>query len=332
MYGKLLDPIALIDGIPLLVCSGYMGSGPRPETAAEYLDYCIGNGVWGKIPFRKATKEEMEAAIRKYQKDYALRPLDKMEIDRLNDQMKEPDTRWDSGWHLCRFDAPSRMTNMGSKIVVGYILDPFTDSWKETLRFPESAAYLDFGHPGDELHHGETLVIKKPVTIALTNFKGGPVEIKFTTQPASHEVHKKPPINSKVRILEGTSNAYSESAKWQEEHKKDRIITSFDEFFYLDPLPLSGEDAARVAQLLRNVRADATATAKVPLFSGVEMPQALFKVIIDDVSKNYHLYGYPPYITREFPDRAEPMVLDDKDRQELLTILNRYNRHGVKKQ
>ena len=61
------------------------------------------------------------------------------------------------------------------------------------------------------------------------------------------------------------------------------------------------------------------------------MPQALFKVIIDDLSKNYHLYGYPPYITREFPDRAEAMTLDDKDRQELLTILNRYKRHGVQR-
>lgn len=92
MYGKLLDPIALIDGIPLLVSNGYFSSGPRPETAAEYLDYCIASGVWGKITFRKATKEEMEAAVRKYQKDYALRPLDKMEINELNDQMKEPDT------------------------------------------------------------------------------------------------------------------------------------------------------------------------------------------------------------------------------------------------
>lgn len=90
MYGKLLDPIALIDGIPLLVAGGYLSSGPRPETAEEYLDYCTFSGVWGKIQYRKATRDQMDAAIRKYQKDYALRPLEKEELAALNNQMKDP--------------------------------------------------------------------------------------------------------------------------------------------------------------------------------------------------------------------------------------------------
>jgi hypothetical protein len=106
-------------------------------------------------------------------------------------------TYWKPGWHICRFDAPSRMTNMGSQIVVSYILDPSTQSWRETLRFPESPDYLDFGHSGDEVHHGETLAIKKPVTIAFTNFKGGPVEVAFTKAPATHEVRKHPPLVKK---------------------------------------------------------------------------------------------------------------------------------------
>jgi hypothetical protein len=89
------------------------------------------------------------------------------------------------------------MTNMGSQIVVSYILDPSTQSWRETLRFPESCVYLDFGHQGDELHHGETLVIRKPVTIALTNFKGGPVEVAFTKTPGSHEMQEHPPLAKK---------------------------------------------------------------------------------------------------------------------------------------
>jgi hypothetical protein len=102
-----------------------------------------------------------------------------------------------AGWHLCRFDAPSRMTNTGSQIVVSYSLDPSTQSWMETLRFPKSPGYLDFGHPGDEVHHGETLSIKKPVTIAFTNFKGGPVEVAFTKAPASHDVREHPPLDKK---------------------------------------------------------------------------------------------------------------------------------------
>jgi hypothetical protein len=89
------------------------------------------------------------------------------------------------------------MTNMGSQIVVSYILDPSTQSWRETLRFPESRVYLDFGHSGDEVHHGETLSIKKPVTIAFTNFKGGRVEVAFTKAPPSHAVQDHPPLAKK---------------------------------------------------------------------------------------------------------------------------------------
>jgi hypothetical protein len=109
----------------------------------------------------------------------------------------ESPVSWSAGWHICRFDAPSRMTNMGSQIVMSYILDPSTQSWRETLRFPESRVYLDFGHSGDEVHHGETLSIKKPVTIAFTNFKGGRVEVAFTKAPTSHAVQDHPPLAKK---------------------------------------------------------------------------------------------------------------------------------------
>lgn len=60
------------------------------------------------------------------------------------------------------------------------------------------------------------------------------------------------------------------------------------------------------------------------------MPQALFKLMLDEDGSSYHLYGSAPYIMRLTSDRGEVLLLDAKDRQKLLDILNHYKRHGEK--
>jgi hypothetical protein len=98
------------------------------------------------------------------------------------------------GWHICHFDAPSVLLNKGSIIDVTYISNPATGKWIETVKAPWSHEYLDFENKGDEVHNGLKLIILKPVTIAFTNFKGGPLLVSYSKPPVSHTVQKNPPV------------------------------------------------------------------------------------------------------------------------------------------
>jgi len=97
------------------------------------------------------------------------------------------------GWHLCHFNGPSVLVNNGSKIVVPYILDPKTNKWEETMKSTWSKNYLRFEGESDNVF--TKLIILKPVTIAFTNFKGGPLDIAFSTLPDMHKNQSHPPIN-----------------------------------------------------------------------------------------------------------------------------------------
>jgi hypothetical protein len=83
--------------------------------------------------------------------------------------------------------------NNGSKIVVPYILDPKTNKWEETMKSTWSKNYLRFEGESDNVF--TKLIILKPVTIAFTNFKGGPLDIAFSTLPDMHKNQSHPPIN-----------------------------------------------------------------------------------------------------------------------------------------
>lgn len=64
-YKKLkCDPIEMVDGVPFLVVSGYILGG-RPESAGEYLEYCIANCQWTDYRYGKRMGGDYKAAATK---------------------------------------------------------------------------------------------------------------------------------------------------------------------------------------------------------------------------------------------------------------------------
>lgn len=59
-----LDPIALIDGVPFLVTAKY-GAMLTPETAAEYVEYCLAECAWSATPLSTPDKTAVDAAFAK---------------------------------------------------------------------------------------------------------------------------------------------------------------------------------------------------------------------------------------------------------------------------
>jgi hypothetical protein len=59
-----LEPIELVDGIPFAIAQGYSGGG-RPESAQDYLHYCIANCAWSPVHFRDPTGKEKRDALAK---------------------------------------------------------------------------------------------------------------------------------------------------------------------------------------------------------------------------------------------------------------------------
>lgn len=59
-----LDPIAVIDGVPFLVAAKY-GKADNPESAADYLAYCLAECEWVTESIAVPDKAMMEAAFAK---------------------------------------------------------------------------------------------------------------------------------------------------------------------------------------------------------------------------------------------------------------------------
>jgi len=109
-----------------------------------------------------------------------------------------------SDWHICIFDRPSAMHNHGQKIIIAYIVNPFTKRWEpvweksskedtRTFRRDWVNKTLEFQGRGDNLHNGETLQILKPVEIAFVGFKTGKIDITFDVPPQKQFLSNGPP-------------------------------------------------------------------------------------------------------------------------------------------
>jgi hypothetical protein len=59
-----LEPIALVDGIPFLITTGYSLRGV-PELGSQYLAYCIQECEWSNVKFGPKTDAEKTAALNK---------------------------------------------------------------------------------------------------------------------------------------------------------------------------------------------------------------------------------------------------------------------------
>ncbi|HEY1186560.1 MAG TPA: hypothetical protein VGE74_02835 [Gemmata sp.] len=59
-----LEPIEVIDGVPFLVVDGY-DIGGRPESAEDYLEYCLKECDWGATEFKPKMVAEKQKALDK---------------------------------------------------------------------------------------------------------------------------------------------------------------------------------------------------------------------------------------------------------------------------
>lgn len=83
-----LDPIELVDGVPFLVVTGFFGGGD-PESASQYLDYCLKECDWTTEKYKPKEKEAKEKALAKLQADKRWkRELTKEEKEYLGSQIK----------------------------------------------------------------------------------------------------------------------------------------------------------------------------------------------------------------------------------------------------
>lgn len=59
-----LEPIEMVDGIPFLVTQDYIVGG-FPESAQDYLDYCVSQAQWNPLVYRRQSEAEKAAALAK---------------------------------------------------------------------------------------------------------------------------------------------------------------------------------------------------------------------------------------------------------------------------
>jgi hypothetical protein len=59
-----LEPIEVVDGVPFLIVKGYILLG-HAESSERYLDYCIADCVWNRVPFESKTPAETAKALAK---------------------------------------------------------------------------------------------------------------------------------------------------------------------------------------------------------------------------------------------------------------------------
>jgi hypothetical protein len=60
-----LEPIALVDNIPILIVRGY-GLGGVPESPGAYVEYCLSACAWRNAKFEMATPEKRKEAVEKF--------------------------------------------------------------------------------------------------------------------------------------------------------------------------------------------------------------------------------------------------------------------------
>lgn len=66
-----LEPIALFEGIPILVVWGYALAG-HAESAEDYLTYCIQNGKWVSDKYALPTSQETNDALTRFIEQHAM--------------------------------------------------------------------------------------------------------------------------------------------------------------------------------------------------------------------------------------------------------------------
>ena len=59
-----LEPIAIVDGVPLLVTFGYRLGG-EPEPQSKYVDYCIQKCNWNDTQYEPKSKVQQQNAVKK---------------------------------------------------------------------------------------------------------------------------------------------------------------------------------------------------------------------------------------------------------------------------
>ena len=104
-----------------------------------------------------------------------------------------------NGFIVCVFDKPSTLINHGSKLVFG-VRNPMTHEWVSpvnstwTLDYVRAARVYPESVSGTEvIGKDDTLVVARPVTIALGNAKGGEIDVEFTVLPRSiTQTNKRP--------------------------------------------------------------------------------------------------------------------------------------------
>lgn len=85
-----LEPIAIIDGIPFRIVTGYMLAG-EAEGGLSYLDYCLAHTNWSIRRYRIVTDETIKAAFEKLkQSPKWKRPLTEWELSLLGKQIAAP--------------------------------------------------------------------------------------------------------------------------------------------------------------------------------------------------------------------------------------------------
>jgi hypothetical protein len=60
-----LEPITLFDGVPILIVRGYILRG-KPESAAQYVAYCLANCRWSERRYVLATTAKLRQTIDRF--------------------------------------------------------------------------------------------------------------------------------------------------------------------------------------------------------------------------------------------------------------------------
>jgi hypothetical protein len=63
-----LEPIAIFEGVPVLITRGYLLGG-EAESAEAYLSYCIQNGSWGSNRYTDMTSGQINASLTRFLAD-----------------------------------------------------------------------------------------------------------------------------------------------------------------------------------------------------------------------------------------------------------------------
>jgi hypothetical protein len=83
-----LEPIELVDGVPLLVTRGY-ALGGRAEPPSSYLAYCVKHCDWSTFRFRAKSPAQKAAALKKLMSQEKVKgKLGRVDVEFLEAQLK----------------------------------------------------------------------------------------------------------------------------------------------------------------------------------------------------------------------------------------------------